>query len=191
MLTKPYFKTTLLLIPFLILLTNCSNEEENFLIKKELELVDSLETRMQKLTPKLDIDYEEIKERIEEMDMDIMKMKMTDIPFTAEMGSMMDRYVSIVKLYKRFYEPFKNAKSEEEEITAQLIALKESVLKQEYSKEKFKAFYKLELEAIKKLEKYTQKHIQPVLDMEMDYRRIQGRIDKFLYADEIEENKSK
>ena len=167
------------------LLMSCNNDNKDFVIKKEMELLDSLTIQMEVVEQKLDIDFKEIDERVEEMQIDIMKMRMTEKTFEDRMGQMMDRYVSIQKAYKSFYEPYKNAKSEADEISVQLITLRQSVEKQEYSKDKFKEFYELEKTAINKLEDYIAQNIQPVLDMEMEYRRIQAKIDQHLYGDEL------
>ncbi len=150
-----------------------------------MELLDSSEQKMAIINKKLDIDYEEIKERIEEMDMDIMKMRMSEKEIPLKMSRNMERYVTIQKAYKNFYEPYKTANTEAEDLNSQILALRQSVLKQEYSKEKFKEFYAKETADINKLAMFVDKHIQPILNMEMEYRRIQSKIDLYLYGDEI------
>jgi len=172
------------------LLHSCANENDDFIIKKEMVLLDSINQKMAILNHKLDIDYEEIKERIEEMDLDIMKMRMSEKEIPIKMAHQMERYVAIQKAYKNFYQPFKTAKTEAEGLNAQLITLRESVLKQEYGKEKFKEFYAQEQADINKLASFINKHIQPILNMEMEYRRIQSKIDQYLYGDELEAMKN-
>lgn len=168
------------------LLSACSSSDKDFIIKKELEMLDTLESRLAVVEQKLDIDYPEIKERIEEMSIDIMKMRTTEKTFPMDLSSKMMVYSKIKEEYENFYEPFKYAKEESSDLKVQLITLRESVLKQEFGKEKFKEYYNNEKMALSKLEDYISKYIQPVLDMEMEYRRIQKRIDDFLYGDEIE-----
>jgi hypothetical protein len=177
----------LLYILIALSIVACNSNNDDFVIKKELEFIDSLEQRMAILNKKLDIDYPEIQERIEEMHIDIMKMRMTDKVFPKGMGVKMDRYVNIKKSYEKFYTPFKSASTEAAEINNQILTLKESVLKQEFGKEKFKEYYQQELKSINDLAQYMMTHIQPILDMEMEYRRIQKSIDQFLYKEEIEE----
>lgn len=167
------------------ILSSCSNEDSDFIIQKEMELLDSSEQKMAVINKKLDIDYKEIKERIEEMGMDIMKMRMSEKEIPLKMARNMERYVTIQKAYKNFYEPYKTANTEAEDLNAQILALRQSVLKQEYSKEKFKEFYAKETADINKLAQFVDKHIQPILNMEMEYRRIQSKIDIYLYGDEI------
>lgn len=169
-----------------ILFSCSSTTDKEFIIKKELEMLDTLEQRLAVAEQKLDIDYPEIKERIEEMSIDIMKMRTTEKTFPLDLSSKMVVYSKIKKEYENFYEPFKYATKEMAELKVQIITLKESVLKQEFGKEKFKEYYNNEKMALSKLEIYIGKYIQPVLDMEMEYRRIQKRIDDFLYGDEIE-----
>lgn len=168
------------------LLFSCNSGNKDFIIKKELEMIDTLEQKMAILNKKLNLDYLEIQERMEEMHIDIMKMRTTDKVFPKGMGVKMDRYVSIRKAYKRFYTPFKSATTEAAELDNQILTLKESVLKQEFGKEKFKEYHQQENKSINELAKYISTHIQPVLDMEMEYRRIQKSIDQFLYKEEIE-----
>lgn len=174
-----------------VFLHSCSNDDVDFIIQKEMELLDSSEQKMAIINKKLDIDYKEIKERIEEMNMDIMKMRMSEKEIPLKMARNMERYVTIQKAYKNFYEPFKKATTEAEDLNGQILALRQSVIKQEYGKEKFKEFYAKEVADIKKLEAFVEKHIQPILNMEMEYRRIQSKIDLYLYGDEIEAMKNK
>ena len=123
-----------------VFLHSCSNDDVDFIIQKEMELLDSSEQKMAIINKKLDIDYKEIKERIEEMNMDIMKMRMSEKEIPLKMARNMERYVTIQKAYKNFYEPFKKATIEAEDLNGQILALRQSVLKQEYGKEKFKEF---------------------------------------------------
>lgn len=175
------------IIPIIIVLFSaCTNNQEDFIIQKELEMIDSLEQKMASINQSLDIDYLEIKERIEEMSIDIMKMRTTEKTFPMGMGVKMDKYEKIKETYEEFYEPFKSATTEASEINNQLLTLRESVIKQEFGKAKFKKYHALEQAAIDSLESYVKRHIQPVLDMEMEYRRIQKTIDQFLYKEEID-----
>ncbi len=174
-----------------LLFSLACNTEPDFVLKKELELIDSLEMRSAVIQQKLDIDLREIDERVEEMRIDIGGMRLTDKAFPPGMGKMMDRYTAIQKAYTNFYTPYKQARVEADEIKVQLITLREGALKKEFSKQKFKEYYAEESMSLEKLEGYVEKHIQPVLDMERDYKRIQSAIDRHLYSDELKKENSK
>ena len=174
-----------------MIILSCNDENGDFIIKKELELLDTLDLRLRVVNKKLDIDFKEINERIEEMDMDIMKMRMIEKEVPLKMSHNMERYLAIQKAYKNFYNPYKIAHTESEDLTVQLLTFRQSVIKQEYSKDKFKEFYAREEADLSKLEGFIKKHVQPVLNMEMEYRRIQSKIDRFLYGDELDAMKKK
>jgi len=177
----------LLIIGAIFFLSVGCNQGNNFELKKELAFLDSLDMRLANVKQTLNIDVEEINERIEEMSMDIGEMKFTEKIISLEIAQMMDKYVAIHKNYKSFYERFKKAKTEYDAIAIQVATLRNSVIKKEYSKKKFKEFYAQEDKALTQLEEYVEEEIQPVLDFEFDYRRIQKEIDQFLYADELKE----
>jgi len=175
----------LLIIGAIFFLSVGCNDRNDFELKKELEFLDSLDVRLAVVEQKLNIDMREINERIEEMSMDIGEMKFTEKTIPLAMAQMMDKYVAIHKNYKSFYERFKTAKTEHEAIKIQVATLRNSVIKKEYSKKKFKEFYAQEDKALTNLEQYIEANIQPTLDFEFDYRRIQKEIDQFLYGDEL------
>ncbi len=171
-------------ILFFYTISSC-NHDYSFEQKKELMLIDSLVYKLAAIEKIMDIDLPEINERIDEMKQDIGKMKFTEKTLDGPMGQMMDKYVTIHKYYMHFYEPYKKAKTELSDLKIQMATLKESVLKKEYSKAKFKTFYNEERKSIIELEEFVTLNIQPVLAVEYDYRRIQKNIDQFLYGDSL------
>lgn len=179
-----------LIIGAIFFLSVGCNQDNDFELKKELVFLDSLDARLVNVKQSLNIDMPEINERIEEMTMDMGEMKFTEKTIPLDLAQMMDKYVAIYKNYKTFYERYKKAKTEYDAIAVQVETLRNSVIKKEYSKKKFKEFYAQEDKALTQLEKYVGEEIKPVLDFEFDYRRIQKEIDQFLYGDELNKMKN-
>ena len=141
-------------IPCLFLLMSCKDGyKADYEVKAELELIDTLQMRVQTIRTWLDyMPLEEIQER-----KDIIKhnyefcdsrYREKNLIVDLETAQLMDEYKSYGKLYGKAIDSFKPIVMEIEELLIQLKTLKESAHSKDYEKETFLTYFRKEKEDV-------------------------------------------
>ncbi len=171
-------------ITLLIILVSCTNKyKADYEVQAELQMIDTLNTRLQTIKGWLDkVPLEEIQER-----KDIVKhnyefvddqYREKELVVDEETSRLMDEYKSYGKLYDRAADSFKPIVMELEELLIQLKTLKESAHSKDYKKETFLKYFEKEKEDVLKLYGFAESVLKPVVDTDLTFERAQKRVEE-------------
>ena len=170
-------------IPCVLLLMSCKEGyKADYEVKAELELIDTLQMRVQTIRTWLDyMPLEEIQER-----KDIIKhnyefcdsrYREKNMVVDLETAQLMDEYKSYGKLYGKAIDSFKPIVMEIEELLIQLKTLKESAHSKDYEKETFLTYFRKEKEDVTKLYTLADKILKPIKDTDLAFDRAQKKVE--------------
>lgn len=172
-----------ILIIGLLFCTSCGNNTDDFETQKELELIDSLALQLAKTKTYLNIDYQEIKERVAPMEknMEFLKNNFKG-EWTEEVNMNLERYKGYIKMYKKFIIYYKKVVLETEVLYTQVKTLKKSVKNGKYKgkKEEFKKYYEQEKKDVHNNFLFAERYLKPVRIMEKDYQRRSDYVEELI-----------
>lgn len=162
----------------------------DFEVKAELQLIDTLKTRLDEVKSWLDeISLEEIKERKEliEHNYQYCDMRYRELKKVVDLETavLMDEYKGYGKLYGRAAESYKPIVLELEELYVQLKTLKESAYSKDYKKELFLDYFHREKDSVEKLHQYSTKYLKTILETDLMFERAEKRVEEI--AEELKQ----
>jgi hypothetical protein len=168
---------------FMMTFSSCTNKNDQYEKQVELNLIDTLEIELAKTRIWLDVNYPEIKSRINPMkqNIKIITLNYTET-WSEEMIMNMDRYRGMLKIYEKFAEHYKPIVLETEELINQVKTLRNSVDKGLYvgKKEEFKKHYEQEKKDIENNLLYSTRYLKPAKVMEREYNRREEYVQSLL-----------
>jgi archaellum component FlaC len=159
----------------LIFISSCSDTKVKAYEKeKSLELVDSLSKQLSYVKYLMDeVDIQDIAERRDYVESELtlirLKADSTDIP--QEYIHSLEEFRALFKIYKAALTNYKKIVMEYEELSTQVITLKQSVQSEEYTKEEFKKYYADEKKDVERLVEYAEIYLKPILETESLFER--------------------
>lgn len=159
----------------LIFISSCSDTKVKAYEKeKSLELLDSLSKQLSYVKYLMDeVDIQDIAERRDYVESELtlirLKADSTDIP--QEYIHSLEEFRALFKIYKAALTNYKKIVMEYEELSTQVITLKQSVQSEEYTKEEFKKYYADEKKDLERLVEYAEIYLKPILETESLFER--------------------
>lgn len=170
-------------IPCVLIMSACQQGyKADYEVKAELQLIDTLQLRVQTIRTWLDyMPLEEIQERKDIINHNYefcdSRYREKKIVVDLETAQLMDEYKSYGKLYGRAIDSFKPIVMEMEELLIQLKTLKESAHSKDYEKETFLTYFKKEKEDVAKLYALADKLLKPIKDTDLAYERAEKKVE--------------
>ncbi len=168
----------------LFLIASCSNSNKaDFEVKAELQMMDTLETRLDEVKSWLDkMPLSEIKERkdIVNHNLDFIESyhKESGEKVDIETAQLFDEYKGYGKLYGRTIDAYKHIVMETEELYVQLKTLKESAHSKDYKKELFLNYFQKEKADVEQLYNYSKSYLYRIIETDLMFERSQKRIEE-------------
>lgn len=171
-----------------LLFAACSGAHKaDYEVKAELELIDTLQTRLQTIKSWLDyMPLEEIQERKDIIDHNFSfceekfgeRFQKHGISMDLETAQLLDEYKGYGKLYGKAKDSFKPVVMEMEELLIQLKTLKESAYGKDYKKETFLAYFHKEKADVERLYALADQVLRPVKETDLSFERAQKRVEE-------------
>jgi hypothetical protein len=151
-------------------ITACSNSEKEF--AAELQLLDSLEARLNQARSWMVLDADEINSRYKLMEENhtFFKTHFKDT-VTLELALALDQYKGIIPIYEGFVEHHKAVEEELSALDKQCKDLRHSLLNGEVNRKDFKMYYAKESDDIKQLSEHVNTIFKKVVEVEPMYKR--------------------
>lgn len=152
-------------------------------VKAELELIDTLQNRLQTIKSWLDyMPLEEIQERKDIVSHNYefcdARYREKQMVVDLETAQLMDEYKGYGKLYGKASDSFKPIVMEMEELLIQLKTLKESAHSKDYKKDVFLEYFNKEKNDVNRLYKLADEVLRPVKETDLSFERAQKRVEE-------------
>lgn len=152
--------------------TGCNAVDAEYLMR-----LDSLDQTIVETEKHLSIDFSTISNREEAITRELQYMnKYYDRIFTEELGNNLTKYKGIKKTYAHFLNEYPNLFNEMKALQKQARDLRESVNKNELSKEAFKKYYHTEMADATSNNAFAEKLSLSIHALEPEYQRISALI---------------
>lgn len=147
--------------------------------KVETQKLDSLEMQLAQSEDNLNIEIELIQNRITEIALNRKYvMQNRKDTFTYELGVNLDRYKALMRIYQDNVDSYLHFNNELPALRKQVETLRNSLKRNEFSKEEFKKYYYQEAADIQALFEGSEKIKRSLYEMEPEYIRLSEYFDK-------------
>jgi len=159
-----------ILVSSLLSLTFCTNSEKEF--AAELQLLDSLNARLNQARSWMVLDADEINNRYRLMEENhtYFKAHFKDT-VTLELALALDQYKGIIPIYEKYVEHHKSVEEELAALDKQCKDLRHSLLNGEVNRQDFKMYYAKESDDTEQLTEHVHTIFKKVIEVEPIYKR--------------------
>ena len=158
----------LILVLLIIAVSSCTSK-----FKNELDLVKTLELRLDSNASRIDLNPADFDARVQEINKNtsVLKNGIKDT-ITLEFGNQMDKYRTLKKLYSTNAASLRFCKQEQQELENQLRNLRKDLKNNQLSKEEFKTYFIKEKSDVENLIQRSTPIEKSIISIEPEFRRL-------------------
>ncbi len=167
------------LILFSIVISTNTSCSDRYAI--ENAKLDTLELHLEAAEKFLNIDIALIKARVNEIEINrtFIRNEYKDT-FSMELGSNLDRYKALMRIYESNIEQYNKWTSEYDELSEQVANLRKALKRDELEREQFKQYYYTEEKDIIALREGSKMLQKSMYEMEPEYNRLTAYFDPII-----------